>query len=199
MNEGKLARREATLRRGRWRTLMASMAIAVVVGGCVLPGADEASDGDAAVEREQRRSGDIDAEVGDTVEVHGVEATVLEVGRVDAYGDIDTSGYVWARIRVENTSGRTLDFHRRHIQLEKPDGTLANTTNIPSETQIEGGTTGRSDQLAPGTVREGIVIYTAGDLDGQFAVVYAPPPPSGDDLDAERAVWIFQSSPEQSE
>lgn len=181
------------------RALLVLAAVAMGAAGCVLPGAEDSTDSTIEVDREQRRSGDREGAVGDTHEIHGVEATVLEVGRVAEYSEIDTSGYVWARVRIENTSSRTLDFHRRHLRLEKPDGAVSNTTNIASEAQIEGGTTSRSDQLAPGAVREGLVIYTADDLAGQFALLYVPPSPSGDDLDPQRGVWVFESGPEQAE
>lgn len=181
------------------RAAVAAAALALATTGCVLPGSEETTDSTIEVDREQRQTGDVEGAVGDTLVAHDVEATVLEVGRVASYSEIDTSGYVWARVSIENTSSRTLEFHRRHIQLEKPDGTVSNTTNISSETQIEGGTAARSDQLEPGATREGIVIYTAGDLEGQFAVLYTPPSPTGDDIDTQRAVWVFESGPEQAE
>jgi hypothetical protein len=109
--------------------------------------------------------------VGDTVEVYGISATVLEVGRVDASTTSSTPRGTSGRASsVENTTSRDVDFHRRHFRLEKPDGSLSNTANISTESQIEGGTTARSDVLRSGDSREGQVIYTAGDLDGQFAM-----------------------------
>jgi hypothetical protein len=185
-------------RRSWWRAVTALAAL-LALGACMAPSDDETTDATVDVERTSREPGDIEAEVGNAIEVYGITATVLEVGRVDAYNDLDTSGYIWARVRVENTTDRNVEFHRRHFRLEKPDGSLSNTANISTESQIEGGSAARSDQLEPGEVREGQVIYTAGDLDGQFAIVYIPQPPNPDRLDRERGVWVFESSPADAE
>jgi hypothetical protein len=181
-----------------WR-MLAAVTVTVALGSCMAPSDDSNTSATIDVERENRESGDVEAEVGDTVEVFGITATVLEVGRVAQYNEIDNSGYVWARIRVENTTNRNVEFHRRHFRLEKPDGSLSNTANISTESQIEGGSSTRSDELEPGEAREGRVIYTAGDLDGQFAIVYIPPAPTADSLDRVRGVWVFQSSPDDAE
>ena len=181
-----------------WR-VVAAAAATLMVAGCIAPNSDDATNSTIDVERENREAGDVEASVGEAVEVYGITATVVEVGRVDAFNDLDTSGYIWARVSVENTTNRDITFHRRHFRLEKPDGSLSNTANISTETQIEGGSATRSDVLKPGTTREGQVIYTAGDLDGQFAIVYLPDSPTDDPLNRQRGVWVFESSPEDAE
>jgi hypothetical protein len=181
------------------RRLPIGLVTVMLLAGCMAPASDSTTDATLDVDRENRQSGDVEAQVGDTVEVFGITATVVEVGRVGAYNDLDTSGYIWARISVENTTNREVEFHRRHFRLEKPDGTLSNTTNVSTESQVEGGTTARSDVLRPGDSREGQVIYTAGDLDGQFAIVYLAPSPTPDSPDTQRGVWVFQSSPDDAE
>ena len=181
------------------RTLLSAVALALLLSGCVLPGTEEATDSTIDVQRETRERGDIEGAVGDALVVYGITAAVLEVGRVAQYSDLDNSGYIWARVLIENTTNRPIDFHRRHLRLEKPDGTLSNTASVSTESQIEGGSGGRSDVLDAGASREGRVIYTAGDLDGQFAMVYLPPSPSGDQIDRQRGIWVFESGPEQAE
>ncbi|MFP3907349.1 MAG: DUF4352 domain-containing protein [Acidimicrobiales bacterium] len=180
------------------RSLFAVVA-AALMAGCVLPGSEEADDASLDVERPLRESGDVEGRVDDPLEVYGITATVTEVGRVDEYNEFDTWGYIWARVRVENTTSREIDFHRRQFQLEKPDETVSNTASISTETQIEGSSVTRPDVLAPGETGEGQVIYTVGDLDGQFALIYRPDPPSEDVIDAERGVWVFESSPQDAE
>jgi|SRR5690554_1739001 hypothetical protein len=179
--------------------IVAVLGLAGVLGGCMAPSDDSSTSSTVDAEREGREPGDIEAAVGDTIEVFGITATVLEVGRVESFNELDTSGYIWAEVRVENTTDRGVEFHRRHFRLEKPDGSLSNTANISTESQIEGGSTARSDELEPGEVREGRVIYTAGDLEGQFAIVYIPQPPNPDTIDRERGVWVFESSPDDAE
>lgn len=192
-------RGRATGAGARTKGVAAIVALALLTASaCTPPDADGGEGATLDVERPLRESGDIEAEVGDQIEVHGITVTVVEVGRVAEYGEFDDWGYVWARIEVENTSPREIEFHRRHFQLEKPDDTVSNTANIASESQIAGGTTMAADRLAPGATREGQVIYTAGDLEGQFALIYRPEPPSGDTIDRERGVWVFQSSPDDA-
>ena len=170
----------------------------MALAGCIAPAEESQTQSTAEVERANHVEGDVEGAVGETLDVFGITATVTEVGRVAQYNDIDTSGYIWANIRIENTTSRNVTFHRRHVRLEKPDGSLSNTGNISTENQIEGGSA-RGDTLEPGEVREGKVIYTAGDLEGQFAIVYLPDSPSGDPLDRARGVWVFQSSPADAE
>jgi hypothetical protein len=190
------ARRTAV---GLRRVVVGASLTVALLGGCTPPNENSTTDATLDVDRENRQAGDIEAAVGDTVEVFGISATVLEVGRVGQYNELDTSGYIWARVRVENTTSRDVDFHRRHFRLEKPDGSLSNTANISTESQIEGGTSARSNVLRPGETREGQVIYTAGDLEGQFALLYIPESPSSDPLDRQRGVWVFESSPDDAE
>jgi hypothetical protein len=196
---------EARRRDARWparrlgRAAMVLSAITVLGAGCVIPGTEESTNATIDVERDNRQDGDVEAQVGDTIEVYGITATVVEVGRVDAYNELDNSGYIWARVQVENGTNREVNFHRRHFRLEKPDGNVSNTANISTESQIEGGTSARSNVLRPGETREGQVIYTAGDLEGQFALLYIPESPSSDPLDRQRGVWVFESSPDDAE
>lgn len=185
--------------RRRWAASALGALCLGLVAGCVLPGSEDADNDSLEVERPLREQGDREAEVGDPVEVYGVTATVLEVGRVDAYGELDDWGYLWARVQVENTSSNEVDFHRRQFQLEKPDETVSNTANIAGESQLPGGTQSRANVLEPGDTREGQVIFTVGDLDGQFAIVYRPDSPTGDPLDRERGVWVFESGPDDAE
>ncbi len=180
------------------RRVVGGLAVALALTGCIAPADEEGTNTTADVERSNRVEGDVEAAVGETIEVFGITATVSEVGRVASYSDLDSSGYIWAQVKIENTSNREVPFHRRHIRLEKPDGSLSNVANISTETQIEGGTA-RGDVLEPGEVREGQVIYTAGDLEGQFAIVYLPDSPSGDPLDRARGVWVFESGPDDAE
>lgn len=190
-----------TARRGdaALRRLLFGVVAAALVAGCVLPGSDDADDASLDVERPLREAGDVEGRVGDPLEVYGITATVLEVGRVAEYNEFDTWGYIWARVRVENTTSREIDFHRRQFRIERPDETVSNTANISTETQLEGSSVTRPDVLAPGETGEGQVIYTVGDLDGQFALIYGPDPPTEDVIDAERGVWVFESSPEDAE
>lgn len=180
------------------RTVAYGAMLALALTGCLAPDNDEATSATIDVEREDRVEGDVETEVGEAVEVFGITATVTEVGRVASYSEIDNRGYIWADITIENTSNRDVSFHRRHVRLEKPDGQLSNTANVSTESQIEGGSA-RGDILEPGETREGRVIYSVGDLEGQFAIVYGPDSPSGDPLDRERAVWVFDSSPDDAE
>ncbi len=187
-------------RRSRWGVPASLVAVALIAASaCTPPSGDGDENAALDVERELREQGDVEARVGEPLEVYGITATVLEVGRVEEYNEFDTWGYIWARIEVENTTNSDIEFHRRHFRLEKPDDTVSNTANISTETQIQGGTTTRADLLAPGATREGQVIYTAGDLDGQFAIIYRPEPPTDDALDTERGVWVFESSPDDAE
>lgn len=67
---------------------------------------------------------------------------------------------------------------------------MANTANVSNQPQLQ------DDTIPAGETIEGTVIFTAGDLDGQFAVLFEPATLRPDDeLATERAVWVFESSP----
>ena len=191
-----------TAHRPRWWW---SVAVGVLAGVSLLAGAcvpgDDDVDGSTLddVDREHREDGDVEGRAGDPLEVYGITATALEWGRVEAYGELEDWGYIWVRVQVENTTNGDVDYHRRQFRLEKPDGTVSNTANIVGETQVPGVGGARPNQIPPGETREGQVIYTVGELDGQFALVYEPEPPTADPLDVERGIWVFESSPEDAE
>lgn len=187
------SRAHTSMRRLAW-----CIAVAIALAGCIAPDSKDATNTTIDVDRANRTEGDVETEVGQSVEVFGLTATVIETGRVAAYSDIDNRGYIWASVKVENTSNREITFRRRHFQLEKPDGTLANTANVSTESQVEG-SSARGDVLDPGEIREGKVIFSVGSLEGQFAIVYSPESPSGDPLDRARGVWVFQSGPDDAE
>jgi hypothetical protein len=199
---GNMAAR-STSRNARWpsaaiRRALVGLATVGLLAGCV-PGSGDDEGTTLDVERALREQGDVEANVGDALEVYGVTATVLEWGRVDAYSDLEDWGYIWARVQVENTSNNEVNFHRRQFQLEKPDDSVSNTANVTGEQQLPGGTQTRANILEPGDISEGQVIFTVGDLEGQFAVIYRPEPPTDDPLDRQRGVWVFESSPDDAE
>lgn len=182
------------------RHLSWCFAVVLALAGCMAPDSNEATNPTVDTERANRVEGDVETETGQQIEVFGISATVTEVGRVAAYSDVDNRGYIWAQVKVENTTSREVPFHRRHFRLEKPDGSLSNTANVSGEVQLAGGSgLSRGDVLDPGEVREGRVIYSVGDLEGQFAIVYLPDSPSGDPLDRARGVWVFESGPDDAQ
>lgn len=187
-------------RRGRGRrsarttTMAVALALALATAGC---GAfnDPAEDASTVdVDRgDAHQEGDVEGEVGDELEVHDFVAVVTSVERVAQFSDIDSRGYVVATIRMDNATGSSIDYNRTDWKLEKPDGSLSNTVNVSNQPQLQ-------DDNIPGNGSvEGTVIFNAGDLEGQFAIVFDPAAFNSDDsLERERGVWVFESSPEDA-
>lgn len=181
-------------RRARGRRVAVATA---VVGALVLPACGAFSEADdegatlADVERENRAEGDVEGAVGDELEVYGdVVATVTSVERVESFSEIDSRGYVVATVSMRNTTNEAIDYDRSDWQIEKPDGTVSNTANVSTEPQLQ------DDKIPAGGTVEGTVIYTVGELEGQFAILFSPASlRPEDELEIERAVWVFQSSP----
>ena len=91
---------------------------------------------------------------------------------------------------MRNTTNEAIDYDRSDWQIEKPDGTVSNTANVSTEPQLQ------DDKIPAGGTVEGTVIYTVGELEGQFAILFSPASlRPEDELEIERAVWVFQSSP----
>lgn len=198
--ESRPTTRTAHRSRRWWRITVGTAAgLSLLVGACVPEGDDAGSSTLDDVNREHREEGDVEGRVGDSLEVYEITATALDWGRVEAYSELEDWGYIWVEVQVDNTTNSDVDYHRRQFRLEKPDGTVSNTANIVDQTQVPGVGGARPNQIPPGETREGQVIYTVGDLDGQFALVYEPDPPTADPLDVERGVWVFESSPEDAE
>lgn len=182
-----------TRRRARvWGAALAA-ALMLTGGGCNAFSDPDEQESTVDVERELREEGDVEGAVGDELEVYDLTATVTAIERVESFSEIDNRGYVVATVEMHNPSSSSVDYNRTDWQLEKPDGSVANTTNVSNQTQLQ------DDTITAGQTIEGIVIFTAGDLDGQFAVLFEPATlRPDDDLDTERAVWVFQSSPEDA-
>jgi Domain of unknown function (DUF4352) len=161
--------------------------------GCNAFNDPEAQESSVDVDRENREEGDVEGALGDELEVYGLTAVVTSVERVDSFSEIDNRGYIVAEVSMTNTTGEAVDYNRADWQIEKPDGTLSNTANVADEPQLQ------DDNIPDGATIEGRVIYTVGDAEGQFAIVFQPATLVTDDpLAAERAVWVFESSPEDA-
>jgi Domain of unknown function (DUF4352) len=150
----------------------------------------EAQESSVDAERENREEGDVEGALGDELEVYGLTAVVTSVERVETFSEIDNRGYIVADVSMTNTTGESVDYNRADWQIEKPDGTLSNTANVADQPQLQ------DDTIPDGATIEGKVIYTVGDADGQFAIIFQPATLMSDDpLEAERAVWVFESAP----
>lgn len=186
------ARRGGPRRRAR-RTSLAAAALVVVLAaagcGAFSDPAEEAST--VSVDRgDAHQEGDVEGNVGDELEVHDFVAVVTSTERVAEFSEIDTRGYIVATVRMDNDTGSSIDFNRSDWKLEKPDGTLSNTVNVSNQTQLQ------DDTIPGGESVEGTVIFNAGDLEGQFAIVFDPAAFNSDDsLERERGVWVFESAP----
>jgi hypothetical protein len=175
------------------RRLGASLLAAFLVLGATACNAfndPDAQETSVDVDRENREEGDVEGALGDELEVYGMTAVVTSVERVDSFSDIDNRGYIVAEVSMTNTTGESVDYNRADWQIEKPDGTISNTANVADEPQLQ------NDNIPDGATIEGRVIYTVGDAEGQFAIIFQPATLVSDDpLAAERAVWVFESSP----
>jgi hypothetical protein len=169
---------------------LASVVALLMSGGC---GAFSDTDDQAStvdVDRESFEEGDVEGAVGDQLDVYGLEATVTSVERVDSYSELDSRGYIVATIEMHNPSSSSVDYDRSDWQLEKPDGTVSNTANVSNQPQLQ------DDTIVAGATIEGTLIYTAGDAEGQFAILFSPASEAPEDgLGIERGVWVFESSP----
>lgn len=177
----------------RRRAVALVVAMLVLATSCAAFAEDDATSTRDDVERENREEGDVEGAVGDELEVYDLTVQVTEVERVAQFSELDSRGYIVATVSMTNDTGRSIDYDRTDWRLEKPDGSLSNTANVSGEAQL------RDDKIPAGGTVEGRVIFTAGDLDGQFAIVFvsASMRPS-DGLQLERGVWIFDSSPEDA-
>lgn len=166
------------------------VALMAITTGCNAFGDPDEQESTVDVERESREEGDVEGAVGDELEVYGVMATVTSIERVESFSEIDNRGYIVATVEMTNPTNSSVDYNRTDWQLEKPDGTTSNTTNVSGEAQLQ------DDTLPAGASVEGTVIFTAGDLDGQFAILFEPATlRPEDELETERAVWVFESAP----
>ncbi|QGG95377.1 DUF4352 domain-containing protein [Actinomarinicola tropica] len=185
------AARQRAPRRGVGAVVLAA-SVVVALTGC---GAFSEADEDATladVERANREEGDVEGQVGDTVEVYDLRATVTEVRRVAEYGEIDNRGYVEVTISMENPTSSAVDYDRSDWRIEKPDGTISNTANVSTEEQL------LDDVIPAGGTVEGRVIFSVGQEEGQFAILFSPASLRPDDpLGVERGVWVFESAPEE--
>lgn len=176
----------------RWTTAFAVAAV-VLAGGCAAFAEDDEDATLAEVERENREEGDVEGQVGDALDVYDLRATVTDVQRVAEYSDIDNRGYVEATITMENPTSSSIDYDRSDWRIEKPDGTISNTANVSTEEQL------LDDVVPAGGTVEGRVIFSVGQEDGQFAILFSPASLRPDDpLAVERGVWVFESTPEGS-
>lgn len=185
------SRRQGPQRAGRGRRVAMALALAISITGCgaFSDPAEDASTVD--VDRgDAHQEGDVEGAVGDELEVHDFVAVVTGTERVAEFSEIDSRGYIVATVRMDNATGSSIDFNRSDWKLEKPDGSLANTVNVSNQPQLQ-------DDTIPGNESiEGTVIFNAGDLEGQFAIVFDPASFNSDDsLERERGVWVFESSP----
>lgn len=189
-------KRDGRTRRGGTRIVAMVLAIATVVplaGGCGAFGDPDENESTVDVDRETYQEGDVEGAIGDTLEVYDLELTVTSIERVDSFSELDSRGYIVATVEMNNPSSSSVDYDRTDWKLEKPDGTLSNTANVSNQPQLQ------DDTLPAGATVEGTLIYTAGDEDGQFAIVFdsASERPE-DELEVERGVWVFESSPEDA-
>lgn len=180
-----------TIRRITGRRLIAAFAVSAVLAGCTPPQSRETPTIIQGAERTDRKEGDKEAKVGQTLQVHELDVTVTEVGRRDAYSPNENAGYIWAKVKYENKRGGETKYSRLDWQLERPDKTSTSRVPIAGEEQLVGG------DILPGGTAEGLLIFEARDLEGQFALVYAPRHHRLDDpTTLQRGVWIFDSKPE---
>lgn len=181
-----------TERRGRSRAVAAGagMAVALLLSSCgAFSEADETTER-TDIDRETREEGDVEGAVGDELEVYDLVVTVTEVERVAEFSEIDNRGYVVATVSMENTSSGSIDYDRTDWRIEKPDGTVSNTANVSTEPQLQ------DDTIPAGETVEGRVIFSVGDAEGQFAVLFASASQRPEDeLAVERGVWVFDSAP----
>jgi hypothetical protein len=153
------------------------------------PGARRSAETTLPAERASRQNGDIEREVGGAAEVFRMTATVVEVGRTAEYSDVARDGYLWAKVKIENTSGGGSEYHRLDWQLVKPDGAVVNRAVVPGEAQLGGG------DLEGGEVVEGQLIFSVGDAEGTFELVYLPRHERIDPVNRQRGIWVFESAP----
>ncbi|MBK5224312.1 MAG: DUF4352 domain-containing protein [Acidimicrobiia bacterium] len=146
------------------------------------------------VDRDNREEGDIEGQLGDTHKVYDLEVTVVSVKRVAEYSEIDSRGYIEAVVRMENTTSKDIDYDRSDWRIEKPDGTISNTTNVADISQLT------DDAVPAGGTVEGTVVFAVGEESGQFAVLFVSASMRPDDeLSRERGVWVFESHAEDAE
>lgn len=187
-----------TQRPGRWRGT-AALAPWIAVAALLTTSCGAFSQADETAEREDidretREEGDVEGDVGETLEVYGLTVTVSEVERVAEFSEIDSRGYLVATISMENTTSESVDYDRSDWRIEKPDGTVANTANVSTEPQLQ------DDTIPAGETVEGRVIFSVGDAEGQFAVLFASASlRPEDELAVERGVWVFDSAPGDAE
>lgn len=185
----------ASTRRVRRRAagMVVAAALAVALPGCAAFSEDDEDAALADVERANRAEGDVEGEVGDTLEVYDLEATVIEVERVAEFSEIDNRGYVVATVSMHNPTSSSIDYDRSDWRIEKPDDSVSNTANVSTEVQL------LDDVVPAGGTVEGRVIFSVGQEEGQFAILFSPASLRPDDpLAVERGVWVFQSEPEGS-
>jgi hypothetical protein len=127
------------------------------------------------------------AQMGQSVEVANLTATVTEVHRQRTFGENADAGYVVASVTVANKSTAAQDYHRLQWALRLPDGSSTNRTPIVGQTQLGQGT------LEPGAQAEGQLIFTVGPAGGDFALVFEPR--QDDKPERERGLWPFASQP----
>lgn len=173
--------------------MVVAAALAVALPGCAAFSEDDEDAALADVERANRAEGDVEGEVGDTLEVYDLEATVIEVERVAEFSEIDNRGYVVATVSMHNPTSSSIDYDRSDWRIEKPDDSVSNTANVSTEVQL------LDDVVPAGGTVEGRVIFSVGQEEGQFAILFSPASLRPDDpLAVERGVWVFQSEPEGS-
>ncbi len=160
--------------------------------GCTPPQSRQEATVIPEVERSERKEGDKEAKVGQTLQVHEMDVTVVEVGRKDSYSANLTAGYVWAKVRIENKRGGKTQYSRLDWRLERPDKESVGRVPIEGQEQMVEG-----DMPEAGRA-EGMLIFEAGKQPaGQFALVYAPRHHRLEDpTTLQRGVWVFESKPE---
>ena len=182
-----------TARTSRRWAAVAVLAAAGVLGLAACsddpPGARRSAETTLPAERPAREDGDIEREVGDPAEVFRLTATVVEVGRTEEYSEVAKDGYLWAKVKIENTTGGGSEYHRLDWQLVKPDGSVVNRAVVPGEAQLGGG------ELEAGEVVEGQLIFSVGDTEGTFELVYLPRHQRIDPIERQRGIWVFDSAP----
>jgi len=174
----------------RWRRATLAALFVLAATACNAFSDPDAQEPTVDVDRESREEGDVEGAVGDELQVYDLVATVTSIERVATFSELDSRGYIVATVSMHNEGNSSVDFERTDWKLEKPDGALSNTANVSGQVQLQ------DDTLLKGATIEGTVIFTAGDLEGQFAIVFDPSTLRPDDPLAERrGVWVFESSP----
>lgn len=121
---------------------------------------------------------DQEREIGGSVTLDGVEATVTEARYEQSLSTFQTDGYVVAFVDLENVSDETQRYSYTNWRLQTPGGQVLDGSFSTRDDALEGG-----DLVAGGTA-SGEVTFEVGDERGQFYVIWKP-----NAFSAARGVW----------